>query len=53
MEVIFQHVLYRELSHLGHEGDFSACVMCVDPFGHGGDLSAFEAIVCRAIWAWR
>ena len=30
-----------------HGGDLSACVLCAEPFGHGGDLSA--CVLCAAV----
>ena len=45
MEVISQHVLYCVLSHLGHGGDLLACLLYVEPFGHGGDFSA-RTVLC-------
>ena len=70
MEVISQHVLYCVLSHLGHGcdlsvacllyvepfghgGDFSACILYVEPFGHGGDLSACTVLCVEPFGAWR
>ncbi len=36
-----------------HGVNFSACVVCVEPFGHGGDLLIYVCVLCSYIVPFR
>ena len=68
MEVI-SYIVFVLCIGFRHGGDLLACVLCVEPFRHGGDLLGGDLLVCvlcvepfrhggdllavYSIWTWR